>query len=100
LAEIRGPTKLHVLSQVARTLENTRKAARTYVAAQKLVKTYTTAALMMAVVKRATLAAAQSAACAEQLTTKVAAMSVASVAQPRPTQSTQQGAGQQALRGG
>jgi hypothetical protein len=78
---MRGATKLHVLTQGAKALEEVLKAARTFEAAQESVKLDTTTALMQQfeaeAAKRAALEAEKHVARAEQMTAQIAALSVA-----------------------
>jgi hypothetical protein len=88
LRGMRGATKLHVLTQGAKTLEEVLKAARTFEAAQESVKHDTTAAVTQQfaaeAAKRAALEAEKHAARVEQMTAQIAAMSATPAARTDP----------------
>jgi hypothetical protein len=101
---MRGATKLHVLTQGAKTLEEVLKAARTFEAAQESVKLDTTTALTQQfaaeAAKRAALEAEKHAARAEQMAAEIAAMSVAPATHMEPAPPAPQNHDQPFQRGG
>jgi hypothetical protein len=104
LRGMRGATKLHVLTQGAKTLEEVLKAARTFEAAQESVKLDTTAALTQQfaaeAAKRAALEAEKHAARVEQMTAQIAAMSATPAARTEPAPPAPGNRGRPFQRGG
>jgi hypothetical protein len=104
LRGMRGATKLHVLTQGAKTLEEVLKAARTFEAAQESVKHDTTAALTQQfaaeAAKRAALEAEKHAARVEQMTAQIAAMSAPPAARTDPVPPAGENRGRPFQRGG
>jgi hypothetical protein len=104
LRGMRGATKLHVLTQGPKTLEEVLKAARTFEATQESVKLDTTTALTQQFVaeaaKRAAPEAEKHATRAEQMTAQIAAMSVPPATHTEPAPPAPQNRDQPCQRGG